>query len=171
MIKIAINAGHTKTGAGTGANGYINESEETRKIVRALIPLLKNKGFEVVDATIDTAASQSEYLKKAVRVANNSKADLFVSVHLNAGKGRGSEVLTWKGKKVKQAVNICKKLEEKGFKNRGIKDGSGLYVIKKTNMTAILVEVCFVDNLLDIALYKKVGVAGIAKAIADGIAA
>ena len=170
MIKIAINAGHTAQGVGAGAVGYINESKETRKVVKALIPLLKAKGYEVVDATVDGAVTQNAYLKKAVSIANNAKADLFVSIHFNAGGGRGCECYTWKGGKVKQATNICKELSEKGFRNRGVKDGSWLYVIKKTTMTAILVEVCFVDSRTDCDLYKKHGAVGIARAIADGIA-
>ncbi|MBO5909363.1 MAG: N-acetylmuramoyl-L-alanine amidase [Clostridia bacterium] len=170
MIKIAINAGHTLSGAGTGANGYINESKETRKIVKALIPILKKKGFAVVDATVDTALTQNTYLRRAVDIANNSKADLFLSIHFNAGGGKGCECYTWKGKKVKQAVNINEELKSEGFRNRGIKDGSKLYVIKKTNMTAILLEVCFVDSKTDYELYKRLGAETIAHAIADGIA-
>ncbi len=170
MIKIAINAGHTRSGAGSGAIGFLDESRETRKVVKALIPLLRAKGYEVIDATIDKATSQTEYLRRAVNIANNAKADLFVSIHFNAGGGRGCECYTWKGGKVKQAVNICKNLKSEGFRDRGIKDGSAFYVIKKTTMTAILVEVCFVDNRSDHELYRKIGATDIARAIADGIA-
>lgn len=170
MIKIAINAGHTISGKGKGAVGYINESEETRKVVSALIPLLEAKGHKVIDATVDTATTQSAYLRKAVELANKSKADLFVSIHFNAGGGKGCEAYTWKGKKVKQAVDICDNLSKEGLRNRGVKDGSSFYVVKYTNMTAILVEICFVDNKRDCDLYKKIGVERIAKAIADGIA-
>ena len=34
-----------------------------------------------------------------------------------------------------------------GFRNRGIKDGDHLYVLRNTNMPAILVEGCFLDNI------------------------
>ena len=170
MIKIAINAGHTMYGKGKGAVGYINESEETRKVVSALIPLLEAKGHKVVDATVDTATTQNAYLRKAVEIANKSKADLFVSIHFNAGGGNGCEAYTWKGEKVKQAVSICNELNKRGFRNRGVKNGSSFYVVRNTTMTAILVEICFVDSKRDCDLYKKVGVAKIAQAIADGIA-
>lgn len=170
MVKIAINAGHTIKGKGTGAVGYIDEGKETRKVVAALIPLLEAKGHKVVNATVDSAWTNSAYLRKAVDIANKAKADIFVSIHFNAGGGKGCEAFTWKGKKVKQAEKICENISKEGFRNRGVKDGSSFYVIKKTNMTAILVEVCFVDNRVDYDLYKKVGAAKIAKAIADGIA-
>lgn len=168
-MKIALNAGHTASGAGYGAVGYYRESEETRKIVQELIPLLKQKGHTVIDATVDKASTQLDYLQKSVQIANKAKADLFLSVHLNAGGGQGCEAFTWKGYKYKEAVNICKQLCDEGFKNRGVKDGSGFYVIKKTTMTAILLEVCFLDNRKDCELYRQKGVKKIAQAIADGI--
>lgn len=168
-MKIALNAGHTASGAGYGAVGYYRESEETRKIVQELIPLLKKKGHTVIDATVDKASTQLDYLQKSVQIANKAKADLFLSVHLNAGGGQGCEAFTWKGHKYKEAVNICKQLCDEGFKNRGVKDGSAFYVIKKTTMTAILLEVCFLDNRKDCELYRQIGVKKIAQAIADGI--
>ena len=168
-MKIAINAGHTASGAGSGAVGYYRESEETRKIVQELIPLLKQKGHTVIDATVDKASTQLDYLQKSVQIANKAKADLFLTIHLNAGGGQGCECFTWKGQKVKQAVNICEELHKEGFKNRGVKDGSAFYVIKKTTMTAILLEVFFLDNRKDCDLYRQIGVKKIAQAVADGI--
>jgi N-acetylmuramoyl-L-alanine amidase len=168
-MKIAVNAGHTASGAGYGAIGYFKESIETRKIVQELIPLLKQKGHTVIDATVERASTQLDYLQKSVQIANKAKADLFLTVHLNAGGGQGCEAYTWKGERVKQAVGICAELQAEGFRNRGVKDGSGFYVIKKTTMPAILLEVCFLDNSKDCALYRKIGVKRIARAISDGI--
>lgn len=168
-MKIAVNAGHTASGAGYGAVGYYRESEETRKIVHELIPLLKKKGHTVIDATVDKASTQLDYLQKSVQIANKAKADLFLTIHLNAGGGTGCEAYTWRGEKVKQAVNICAELHKEGFKNRGVKDGSAFYVIKRTTMTAILLEVMFLDNRKDCELYRQKGVKKIAQAIADGI--
>lgn len=168
-MKIAINAGHTISGKGTGAVGYLTEGSETRRVVKALIPLLKSRGYEVVDATVDKATSNTEYLNKAVTIANKAKADLFVSIHFNAGGGKGCECFTWHGIKRKQATGICKELKALGFRDRGVKDGSAFYVIRKTNMPAVLVETCFVDTRTDYELYRKLGVERVAKAIADGI--
>lgn len=165
-MKIAINAGHTVKGKGYGAVGFVRESEETRKVVEELIPYLKAKGHQIVDATVDNSTN---YTSKVVSITNRSNADLFLSIHFNAGGGRGVEVFTWKGKKLSRAVNIARNISDLGFKNRGVKDGSKFYVIKKTNMQALLIEVCFVDSLYDTALYHKLGAKKIAKAIADSI--
>jgi N-acetylmuramoyl-L-alanine amidase len=165
-MRIVINAGHTKYGTGTGANKYLNESTETRKIAYELLKLLADSKHEVIPAVYDRSANN---LKEAVTLANNKCADLFISIHLNAGGGSGCEAYTWKGQQVAQAVKACSYLKKLGFKNRGVKDGSNLYVIKNTKCTAILIEVCFVDNKADAELYKQVGHENIAKAICQAI--
>ena len=165
-MKIVINAGHTKLGTGTGANGYLNESTETRKIAYELLKLLADSKHEVIPAVYDRSANN---LKEAVQLANNKAADLFISIHLNAGGGSGCEAYTWRGEQVAQAVKVCSYLKKLGFKNRGVKDGSGLYVIKNTKCTAILIEVCFIDNKADAELFKQVGYSNIAKAIYSAI--
>lgn len=166
MAKIVINAGHTKLGTGTGASGYLNESTETRKIAYELMKLLADSKHEVIPAVYDRSANN---LKEAVTLANNEGADLFISIHLNAGGGSGCEAYTWKGQQVAQAVKACSYLKKLGFKNRGVKDGSNLYVIKNTKAPAILIEVCFVDNKADAELFKQVGHSNIAKAIYSAI--
>ena len=169
-MKIVLNAGHTRTGAGSGAIGYLNESLEARRVVSLVKHYLRGKGHTVIDATIEKAASQSAYLQAVVKTANkHADADLFVSIHFNAGGGRGCECYTWRGKKTAAAVGICSELNKYGFRNRGVKDGSGLYVIKKTECPAVLVEVCFLDDRKDCELYESITVNRVAQAITRGI--
>ena len=165
-MRICVNAGHTKYGKGTGASKYLNESKETRKIAYELMKLLADSKHEVIPAVFDRSTNN---LKEAVTLANNEQADLFISIHLNAGGGSGCEAYTYKGKQLAQAVKMCSYLKKLGFKNRGVKDGSGLYVIKNTKCTAILLEVCFVDNKADAELFKQVSYSNIAKAIYSAI--
>lgn len=47
-----------------------------------------------------------------------------------------------------------------GFFNRGVKDGSHLYVLKNTCIPAIFVEYCFVDSAMDINLLNADRMAG-----------
>lgn len=152
-MRIVVNAGHTKFSTGTGANKYLNESKETRKIAYELMKLLVDSPHEIIPAVYDRSSNN---LKEAVQLSNSKGANLFVSIHLNAGGGEGVEVYTWKGNKLKQATNICKNIAALGYKNRGVKDGSHLYVINKTNAEteAILVECCFVDNQKDVEKYN-----------------
>lgn len=167
-MKIAINCGHTLEGPGSGAIGIINESIETRNVGEKLIRLLKNNGHKVINCTVDKANTQAEYLKKTVELVNKEDVDYFISIHFNAGGGKGIEVYTYKGKILQPALNICKDIELLGFNNRGIKEGSNLYVINKTKAKSILVEVCFVDSD-DANRYLVLGPSRIAEAIYRGI--
>ena len=54
-MRIVVNCGHTKTGAGSGAVGFINESNETRNVGYLLMDLLRKAGHEVIDATVNSA--------------------------------------------------------------------------------------------------------------------
>lgn len=80
----------------------------------------------------------------------------------------GCECYTYKGNESAAAVGICEELSALGFRNRGVKDGSHIYVISKTKMPAVLVEVCFVDNMADVKNYKRLG-SKVAQAITRGI--
>ena len=163
MAKLVINAGHTKLGKGTGANNALNESKETRRIAYTLMGLLAGTDHEIIPAVFDKSDNN---LLDTVKVSN--KADLLISIHLNAGGGNGVEVYTWKGRKLPLAERICEEISKLGYRNRGVKDGSQFYVIKNTPPTceAIIVECCFVDSLIDYKLYDY---EEIAYAIRDAI--
>lgn len=165
---IGINAGHTKTGPGSGAVGRIKESEHTRYVAAALEKYLRVAGVTVRDCTIDLAKTQNAYLAQAVNLANAQDLDWFVSIHFNAGGGRGVEAYTYNGRQYQDAIEICANIAALGFKNRGVKSGNGLYVIRKTKAKSILIEVCFVDSD-DAEHYLSVGADKIAKAIAAAL--
>ena len=168
-MRIGINCGHTVSGQpGCGAVGKLDESVETRNVGRALIRLLKSGGHTVVDCTNDYAKSTSASLAAIVALANAQPLDLFVSIHFNAGGGRGIEVYTYGGEKLPEAVSVCNKIAALGFYNRGVKDGSGLYVVRRTSSKAMLIEVCFVDTD-DADKYKNIGCEKIAAAIYEAI--
>ena len=163
-MRIVINAGHTKFNKGIGAYKYLSESREVRRIAYHLMYLLTGTEHEVIPAVFDVSDNN---LKEAVTLSNNKKADLFVSIHLNAGGGEGVECFTRNGAKTSQALSICKNIASLGYKNRGVKNGSHLYVLKNTKAkNAVLVECCFVDNKNDVAKYNSYS---IAKAIYNAI--
>lgn len=148
-MRIGLNAGHTLSGAGSGTSGVIVESIETRRVCNRLTEMLKSSGVEVVPCTVDKAASQSAYLQQVVNMANRTDLDYFISIHLNndAKKaGHGVEAYTYKGRQYPDAVEVCEHIAALGFTNRGVKEGSGLYVIKKTKAKSMLIEVCFVND-------------------------
>lgn len=172
-MTIGVNCGHTISGAGSGAVGIINESQHTRLVGHALMNYLRSAGCNVVDCTIDQANTSGEYLAAAVALANRQDLDWFISVHFNASashEGNGVEVYTYEGRQYQDALDVCNNIAELGFKNRGVKAGSGLYVIRKTKAKSMLIEVCFCDNQKDVDTYNAIGGAdAIARAIYKGI--
>ena len=172
-IKISINAGHTATGAGYGAvyKGF-RESEITRAVVKALIPKLQKLGHTIHNSTVDKADTSQAYLREVVKSANKSGAELFISIHCNASTahtGHGVECWTYKGTQHTAAKRICANMAKLGFRNRGIKDGRNLYVVRNTTAKAILIELFFLDNYTDRKRYLELGADKITQAIADAI--
>ncbi len=176
-MRINVHAGHNPAGKiACGAVGLINESTEARKVKDEVIRLLKKEGHTVYDCTVDDGISQSNVLSKIVKKCNAHTVDLDISIHFNAGandkKGNGSttgtEVLVYNSssKSMDEAERICKKIATLGYKNRGIKTRTDLYVLRKTKASALLVECCFVDDSDDVAKYNY---ATMAKAIVEGI--
>lgn len=166
---VGLNAGHTKSGPGSGAIGIIKESDETRAVVKELTKLLKEMSVKVVDCTIDKAVSQSACLAAITAQANRQDLDWFISVHFNAGGGQGTECYTYKGRQYADAIEITENIAALGFRNRGVKDGTGFYVVNKTKAKCVLIEVCFVDTE-DASKYLKLGAKKIAEAIVSALA-
>ncbi|MCB2288695.1 N-acetylmuramoyl-L-alanine amidase [Clostridium sp. CS001] len=168
VFTFGINDGHTIKGFGTGAVGIINESEQTRLVGAEVRKLLKEAGHNAINCTIDYANSVNESLSLIMDQANRQDLDWFISIHFNAGGGQGVEAYTYAGRQYKDAIDVCANIAKLGFKNRGVKDGKGLYVIRRTVAKSMLIEVCFVDTS-DAEQYLKVGYKAIAKAIVAGL--
>jgi len=151
------------TGLGTGAAGFLNESICTREIGERVKEILQSRGHDITYCRIDQSNNDLAY---RVNLANNSNADLFAEIHLNAGGGLGTEVYTYGAKEIPEARAVLNNIVALGFRNRGIKDGKGLYVIRNTKMTAMLIECCFVDTKEDAERYNA---DNIALAIANGL--
>lgn len=147
-MHIAIAGGHSAYAR--GASGYLDEYECDRAFVARLVEAFDNQGWYVTDCSND-ADGVNEELWEECRAANESGADLFIAVHFNAGGGTGTEVWHWPGSSAETyARDVSRELASAlGLPNRGAKSTMGLYVINRTDMPAILIEVCFVDNETD----------------------
>lgn len=168
METYGINDGHTIKGFGTGAVGKIKEGEHTRLVGNEVRRLIAASGNKAINCTIDYASSTNESLSLVVQQANRQELDWFISIHFNAGGGQGVEVYTYEGRQYEDALKVCENISKLGFRNRGVKAGTGLYVIRKTKAKSMLIEICFVDSE-DADHYLKVGYKEIAKAIVKGL--
>lgn len=148
-MKFNVHGGHNSHV--TGASKYLNELTEDRKVKNEVIRLLKAQGHTVYDCTDDSGTTQNANLSNIVKKCNAHSVDLDISIHLNAGGGTGVEAYIYPNSSAKdEATRICSKVSSAlGIKNRGVKDGSNLYVVRNTNAPAVLVECCFVDSTTD----------------------
>lgn len=175
-MKILVMAGHTTSGEhGSGAVGYIDESNENRKVAPKVVEYLKQLGVEAKYIHFDKAKT-SKYLKEEVAYANSQgNFDCVVQIHFNAGsedktkETTGSETLyiTEKGKIFSKRVDD--KLSTLFKDKRSIRQDNKLYWLRHTKCTAILIEVCFVDDKDDIKLYEE-NFDEVCKLIAEGLA-
>lgn len=172
-MKIAVRGGHNFQAA--GARGIIDETTEDRKVKDSIIKYLKLQGNEVLDVTPEDCDVNSD-LVYGVSKANSFDADLFISIHFNKAYSYyegaiGTETWIYKaGNKAEEVAKIISdKIASLGFKNRGVKISNNLYELKRTNMPAIIIEVCFVEATEDVNLYIDNGADVIGKLIAEGI--
>lgn len=164
-IKIYVDQGHNPREYNTGAegNGFF-EQDITYRIGVLLYGLLRaNPEFEarLSRPTEDTVlgVNNSTSLVERVREANSWGADIFLSLHTNAAandRASGSEALIY-SRASRVALNLGENILTQlnlvtGLRNRGIVERPGLYVLKRTNMPAVLVEMGFISNAYDAEL-------------------
>ncbi|HLO86407.1 MAG TPA: N-acetylmuramoyl-L-alanine amidase [Nostocaceae cyanobacterium] len=153
-MKFGIDIGHNCP-PDTGAKGIKSEDVLTTDVGNRLISKLQALGHQVVRCKPDQAGSVSQSLGRRCDTANRNKVDTYVSIHFNAfnGQANGTEVFAIGDAGRKIARPVLEEIIKLGFFNRGVKNGSHLYVLRNTNMPAILIECCFIDSAKDMKLF------------------
>lgn len=164
--RIYINPGHSDKDP--GAVGFETERELNVKTAKYMDAYLRENYR--VETRVTPGSNNSPY--EVAKEANAFGADLFVSIHNNAGGGDGYEALVNAEEMVPLGRIFERHVKEVGQNSRGVKLRPGLVVLRNTNMPAVLNEGAFVDNKQDIrdwnedAELKKLGIA-YAKAAAE----
>lgn len=154
ITSIGIDIGHNCP-PDTGAIGIKKEDALVMEVGQLIIGLLKSQGIKVFECKPAGAVSVRESLEIRCSIANKNNVHLFCSLHFNAFNklANGTEVYAISPVGRNVASCVLKELVGLGFSNRGVKDGSHLYVIRNTQMPAMLTEFAFCDSKKDMVNY------------------
>jgi N-acetylmuramoyl-L-alanine amidase len=137
----------------------IYEGVINRQICNKLVKLIEGKyDHRLIHSEVDDLSLQVRVSRADNEFTKDSRC-IFLSIHSNAGGGKGFEIFTSKGqtKSDKIAQIFCevykKKFPENKFRN-DLVDGDDdkeaeFYVLRKTDCPAVLVENLFFDNRQD----------------------
>lgn len=167
MPKVFIDQGHNPVNPNAGAEGNgLREQDITYEIGRALAGLLNNApNFEARlsrnSPTEQVGTSNSSSLATRVREANEWGADIFLSLHTNAfsnPSASGVEGFSYRtvGNGFRLAEDVVDQLSQiTGLPNRGAFARPSLYVLRRTDMPAALIEMGYITNPGDAALMSE----------------
>ena len=170
---IFVDPGHGGMDSGSIGDEGRYEKEDTLKLSLEIMNNLEAMGF-----TVAMSRTEDEEVDRALRgeLANQSGAQLFISVHRNKADGEGHGVEAFIPKRNDEgsrllATNIMHALAGQGFAERTVR--AGTLQNKDTDyeenavvsMPAVLIEVGFISSLEDNALFDD-NLSGNAKAIA-----
>lgn len=214
---VALDAGHGGVEIGTartdGSGPRLVEKELTLTVALRAAAYLAANGYRVVltrnsdsrvnvpprDLTGDAAISMADDLQARIDIANNARADVFISVHFNGFSNpdlRGTAVHYSPGRpQSAQSLKLAQSLQSSlvqgiqaagytGVVDRGVQDDSRLFgprahlyllgdtATRPSNMPGALGEALFITNADDAAqLAQPSMLQAIASAYAQGIAA
>ena len=178
-MKVFINPGHAS--GGNPDPGCVNREENLRECDIALtVGSLTGKFLEAAGCRVKllqshNLATESPAYPSVTGEANRWLADVFISIHVNAGGGRGAETFCyWQyGAGGRLAACIQNQLVsamqaiDNGYQDRGVKERKNLCVLRETYMPAALVELGFIDSA-DVRLLKE-HQEDMARAVARGV--
>ncbi|MCQ2433359.1 MAG: N-acetylmuramoyl-L-alanine amidase [Clostridia bacterium] len=157
-IRVYIDQGHNPVNPNAGAEwmGY-REQDITYAVGRALYRRLEaDPGFTArlsrPTPTTVLGTSNTTSLQYRVNDANAWNADIFLSIHTNASdssQASGSEAFIYSNSSPAKplAEDILEWLRYlTGLRTRGVFSRPGLYVLRKTTMPAVLIELGFITN-------------------------
>lgn len=154
---IALDPGHGGSDPGAIGPNKTQEKTITLAVAQKVQKLLEKAGAKVLmtrQTDVDVYgpnASAVEELQARAKVGNVNKADVFVSLHINAFTNPSAGgISTYYNQKTGYDAMLAKNIQDnlanvEGFQDRGI-NAAGFYVIKRTQMPAVLAELGFISN-------------------------
>ena len=171
---VVIDPGHGGPDPGAIGISGIRETDVVLEVSKIVSRLLSEKGVKV---RLTRNKEVDLDLPPRVYFANRTNADIFVSIHANASRGKRRDIngletfyyRGWRGRSLAKKIQKQILRVSPGSPDRGVKQGR-FYVLKNTKMPAVLVEVGFLTGRLDAKrLEKNTHRKRLAYAIAKGI--
>ncbi len=155
---IVIDPGHGGSDPGAQGNG-LREKDLTLNISKRIRKYLEDN-YEGIKVLMTRTNDKYLTLSQRAQFANSKSADLFISIHINAGGGTGYESFihtsqnsnTATGKMQTTVHNEA--MKKINVVDRG-KKRANFAVLRETNMRAILPENLFIDRKEDAAKLKE----------------
>jgi N-acetylmuramoyl-L-alanine amidase len=163
MFKISLSAGHGLTTPGKRTPDGMHEWEFNSAVVSIMVLLLSHYKDVAVLRLDDPTGKTDIPLKDRANRSNGWGANYHLDVHANAagvGWSDAHGIETFSYKLSGQSFEIAKVLQKyliaaTGLSDRGVKDGSDLYMVNSTKAPANLVECGFMSNKNEAALLKS----------------
>ncbi len=185
-IRVVIDPGHGGSDPGTlgkdkDGNTVMQEKNPNLSISIGVYNILSAAGYDVI---MTRYGDEYPSLKQRADIANNYDADLFICIHNNASDtdpDLSGTMTFYSGPKDAAGIGkynskeLAKYIQTELVKNLGTRDlnvreGHDYYVINKTNMTAVLIEVSYVSNEAERAKLADENYLNLAaRSIAEGI--
>lgn len=169
-MRVVLDAGHGGWDPGKTGEGGADEKTLNLAVTERLAEYLTQGGAEVIcTRKTDTALGESKRTDMAERkrIANETGADLLISIHQNAfpsAAARGAQVFYHKsseqGKILAECVQENLKKRVDGSNGRAAKENGDYYILRTTEVPAVIVECGFLSNaeeerLLNDAAYRE----------------
>ena len=160
-IRVFIDQGHNPQGVNAGAEGFGLREQDVNFAVGLELARLLNEDPRFTarvsrgSATESLGATNAQSLQRRVQLANAWPADYFLSIHCNANTNpavNGTEAYVyrrntqayWLGGHIVNGVTAAV-----GTRDNGVRINPSLYVLRRTAMPAVLVELAYLTNGAD----------------------
>lgn len=167
-MKIALTAGHYRYTSGKRCMKKLDPNETREWVLNDRIAdkveklLSQYDGYELI-RTDDTTGEKAIEVKDRTKAANDFGADIYISIHHNAGilGGKGGGIVAYVYNKTKKSATLewQKELYDSLIKHTGLKGNRATPLAKanfqecrETVMPAVLLELGFMDSATDVPI-------------------
>lgn len=163
-IRVFVDQGHNPYGFNAGAEGFgIREQDVTYQVGVYLANILNSDSRFTAITSRQTpdeilGYDNSSSLRTRTELANNWGADYFLSIHVNANVNpaiNGTEAYVYSANSPSYYLgeDIVREIVRRlGTKNNGVYVRPSLYVLRRTSMPAVLIELAYISNEEDAIL-------------------